>query len=127
MSIRIVITLFTLVISVSSYGCAISDPYQFMKIQLDSPTLSRNDIEETTYSHEISVVKAKATCGILGCSYTIFEKTTKKCFKLLGTYHGHLKKLKIDIHGYPAFELSFPTGDNIRVYYNPKTKKYTDK
>ncbi len=98
-----------------------------MKVQLDSPTLNRKDIEVTTYSHNITVVQAKKTCGILGCSYTFFEKTNKNCFKLLGTYHGHLKKLKLKINNYPAFELSFPTGDNIRIYFDPKKKKYTDK
>ncbi len=112
----------------SSHGisCSISNLHSFMKMNLDDPTIKLEELESQKYPENITIVKYKTGCGFLGCTYNIFKKVSN-CYSHLGTYHGKLTKLKGSKNGHPTFGLSFPSGDKVKLYFDPKKNKYLDK
>jgi hypothetical protein len=110
-----------------SESCDTQNISSFISSKLDLPTITEKDIQTKKFKKKIVISKYSEGCGIMGCTHFIFIETKKSCFNFLGDYHGTListNKLKND---FPSFELSFTSGHKMIIYFDPKTKKYTEK
>lgn len=124
MKIRTILVLIMLPFNL--WACGITNLHDFMKVNLDDPTIKKNELVSESYPHNITIVKYTKGCGFMGCIYNIF-KEENKCFSLLGTYQGKLKQSKGSKNDHPIFRLSYPSGDKVILYFDPKKNQYVDK
>ena len=123
----IILFLFIFLDPTISESCDTQNISDFISSKLDLPTVSKKDIQTKKFEKNIIISKYSEGCGIMGCTHFIFIESKKSCFHFLGDYHGTLiptNKLK---HDFPSFELSFTSGHKMVIYFDPKTKKYTEK
>lgn len=120
------IILFFILYSSSTFSCAIKNIPEYISKSLDIPTITKREIEIKFFTKNIQLAKYQEGCGIMGCNYFIFKQDNNNCYNLIGAYHGHLTLKNNKKNEYPIFELSFSSGDKMKIYYDFKQKKYTE-
>lgn len=113
-------------LSSSILACEVKNLTTFISTRLDVPTIANGDIQKQSHIKDIVIAKYTEGCGIMGCSNYIFKKIKTSCYSFLGTYHGILIPTKKSKNNHPEFELSFKSGHKMKVFFDPKTKKYTE-